>query len=280
MNLYFNDLTVSRNESEDLRLLKSFARVFYAFSKVTGEQRVWAPVWVKEYIKTCSWTKDNLTLWSWINAAFGMKSNDAPYEPPDVVDRYCNSVFTVRLSGGEAKCDQMGLSALMKPNDAHCGLTMGLGLQPEWMSLKYEVREVKADGRVVKSHAVLCVATDDQLSDEDVRDWCQCAYAVDLPKCPLASLEKRVHLREDHGVDVLQPFAQKLVRSCYVESVVNSLAFDSASSRFVERAMANGIVHLRLHWTEQGLGLAVQTTGRTLDATERIARILEREFNR
>lgn len=280
MNLYFNDLTISRNESEDLRLLKNFVRMFHAFSQVTGEQRVWAPVWVKEYIRTCSWTKDNITLWSWINAAFGMKSNDTPYEPLDVVDRYCNSVFAVRLSSGEVKCDQMGLAALMKPNDARCGLTMGLGLPPEWLSLKYEVWESQIGGRAVKNHDVLCVATADQLSDADVREWCQCAYEVNLPKCPLAVSEKRIHLRDDHGVDVLKPFAQKLVRSCYVESVVNSLAFDSAGRRFVERAMANGIVHLRLHWTEQGFGLAVQTTGRTLDATERIARILEREFNR
>lgn len=48
--------------------------------------------------------------------------------------------------------------------------------------------------------------------------------------------------------------------------------------RFINHTFADGIIHMVLPWTEQGLGIVVQTTGRNKRETDEIARILKEQF--
>lgn len=277
MNLYFNDLTVTRDEGKDLALFTKFAQVFYAFAKVTGEQHVWAPAWVKDYLKNLHWSQANIGLWSWLNAALGLVSRESPRESEDVEERFLASHFTVRLSTGNVPCDQMGLSVLTKPHGARKGMSIGLSVNEEWRRLVYAVDEARDDA-ITREHLALCLVEATQIAADDIREWCQCGYERRLPVSDIPIQSKRIHLRDDHGRDVLEDLARRLVKSPYVEEVVNSLPFNPHATRFIESAKPNGMIDVRLHKTPQGLGLAIQTTGRDLDATERIARVLQDKF--
>lgn len=109
-------------------------------------------------------------------------------------------------------------------------------------------------------------------------EWAENLFEPELVPCGVSPEDKAIKLRDDHGVDVLRAFAQRLLKSEYVIEVINSLEFHPKSRRFVRSFTTDGVVELVLNWTDAGYGLAVQTTGRNLRETEKIARCLESEF--
>ncbi|MEQ8971857.1 MAG: putative CRISPR-associated protein [Coleofasciculus sp. C1-SOL-03] len=92
--------------------------------------------------------------------------------------------------------------------------------------------------------------------------------------------KKSISIRDDHGKDVLQVFAQKIRRSPYVKRVVNSLPWNPRRTNPIRRTKPNGIVEFVLTWTDQGLGLCIETTGRDLVETNTIALHLAKEFTK
>jgi len=89
---------------------------------------------------------------------------------------------------------------------------------------------------------------------------------------------KAIHLRDDHGKDVLKKFAEKMCHSTYVRTIINSLPFNPKRPNPILRTHPNGIVEFVLTWTDKGLGLCIQTTGRNQAETNSIALYLEKEF--
>jgi len=81
-----------------------------------------------------------------------------------------------------------------------------------------------------------------------------------------------------HGKDVLTAFAQKVLQSPYVEGVINSLPFNPHARSFIRNAYPDGSIELVLVWSDEGLGMVVQSTGRNLRETEAIARILKEKY--
>lgn len=281
VNLYFNDLTVDQRVAPALNIqaLHAFARLFYRFSRETGEQHVWAPRELKNYFRSLPWDRTNMTLWQWVNGTFSMKSDHTPSEDEAVENRYYTSTFTVDVNGTSVRCDHMGLAALTKPAEVSHSLTLGFADGGFWSRLYHVVTETPSNG-AQRTHDTLCATEPSHLDVREAVDWRQVAYPVALPECEDPPQSKVIHFRDDHGNDVLEDFAKRLVRSRYVVGVVNSLGWKPHAQNFVEECRPDGIVHLRLHWEDRGLGLAVQTSGMTLDQTERIARILCREYER
>lgn len=277
MNLYFNDLTVTDSPEENKILLRKFVQLFSAFSELTGEQRTWVPRHVKERLMSLPWTVQDMNLWSWANAAMGLKGNGAPVESESVSDRYLTSDFFININEERFKCDQMGLAALSKPTEARSSLTLGFSVNDFWRGLSYRISEVRSGG-CSTTHSAVCVVSLDQLTRDDVREWCQLSYVVKLPLCQKRPEDKPIHLRDDHGSDVLLAFSKKIVRSPYVEQIVNSLPFNSSGTKFIEKVFENGVIYIRIIQDPRGVGLAVQTTARCLDHAERIARILDRIY--
>lgn len=73
-------------------------------------------------------------------------------------------------------------------------------------------------------------------------------------------------------------FSRRLVQSPYVVAVVNSLPYNPAAGNFIRRVHPDGKIELVLVWTDAGLGLVVQSTGRNLRETQAIAEILKDQF--
>lgn len=101
-----------------------------------------------------------------------------------------------------------------------------------------------------------------------------------IPQDDTAPERKQIVLSDDHhGKDVLKTFAKKICRSPYVKHVVNSLPFNPRRTNSIRRTYPNGQVEFVLVWTDRGLGLCIQTTGRNLAETNTIAQHLEKEFS-
>ena len=172
----------------------------------------------------------------------------------------------------------MGIAALTKPKDAAHSMTIGFADDGFWSQLHYEVTEDTAAHKRL-THKALCLTETKDVSNVDVAEWCRESYVVALPVCNLEPSAKKIHLRDDHGSEVLRLFAQRVVASPYVEEVVNSLPFRPNACRFIENIDENtGIVNLRLYRDDRGLGMAVKTTGTTRDQLERISKSLNEHY--
>ena len=112
------------------------------------------------------------------------------------------------------------------------------------------------------------------------QEWFRQVAPIQLIKCGLSPSEKRIHLRDDHGKDILQTFCERLIKSEYVCEIVNSLPYNANQRRFVRGIKPDGLLEIVLPWTDQGLGIAVKTTGRNYRETEMIATIKQKEYGR
>ncbi|BAZ66651.1 CRISPR-associated protein, APE2256 family [Fischerella sp. NIES-4106] len=92
--------------------------------------------------------------------------------------------------------------------------------------------------------------------------------------------KKQIHLRDDHGKDKLQAFAEDICGSPYVKKIINSLPFNPKQTNPIRRTKPNGIIEFVLTWTDQGLGLCIQTTGRNLAETNTIAIHLKEKYSK
>jgi hypothetical protein len=107
-------------------------------------------------------------------------------------------------------------------------------------------------------------------------EWIEANRPVELVKTEIKPLEKKINLRDDHGKDILEKLADKLVKSPYVISIVNSLPFNPKNRHFIKEIYPDGKIEIILTWTDEGLGLLIQTTGRNRQETKKIADIIEK----
>lgn len=110
--------------------------------------------------------------------------------------------------------------------------------------------------------------------------WIENNVKVVLDISDAEPISKPISLRDDHGKDILDAFAKRLRNSEYVISVINSLPFNQATSRFIRRCYSDGKIEIVLHWEDKGIGMIIQTTGRNYNETLAIAEILKEKFDR
>jgi len=99
-----------------------------------------------------------------------------------------------------------------------------------------------------------------------------------IPKDETDPERKTINLRDDHGKDILQAFAEKIRHSPYVKKIINSLPFNPKRTNPIRRTYPDGIIEFVLIRTDRGLGLCIQTTGRNLAETNSIALHLAKEY--
>ena len=130
---------------------------------------------------------------------------------------------------------------------------------------------------------VLCVTSKEHLEKPELQGWLVAQRDFEEVPLPQASLlapsEKKIHYRDDHGREILDAFAKRLVANQYVDEVVNSLPWHPECDHFILDVREAGIVNVCLHWHDRGYGLAVQTTARGKLQTQKVAELLERQFD-
>lgn len=113
---------------------------------------------------------------------------------------------------------------------------------------------------------------------EGHKDWIVSRAGVKLVATDIHPSKKRIHLRDDHGHDVLKRFCKKLVRSPFVTGVINSMPFNPYDHNFIRNCYEDGRIEIVLVRSDEGFGAVIQTTGESIAATEAISNILLEEF--
>lgn len=163
---------------------------------------------------------------------------------------------------------------------AVAGGTFCIGFQSDifWKSFLFSLRITTMED--VHEKHWLCISHKDQLNNEEVNEWLENLQPIDLVITTREPHSKSIRIRDDHGKDVLLQHARCLCNSQYVEAVLDSLPWNPHATNYIHYVAKDGIIKVVLTDTDNGLGLLVKTTGRSLRETSKIAEILEEKYGR
>lgn len=147
-----------------------------------------------------------------------------------------------------------------------------------WESNIIAITKVNDQNLLADKVDVTNVFSGDCFSTKTVSLFIERIREVVLVSSPLQPAKKAIDLRSDHGKDVLNAFARRIIDSPYVHGIINSLPWNRRNSNFIRRVYPNGLIELVLYRTDKGFGMVIQTTGRNQRETEEIARLLEEEY--
>jgi hypothetical protein len=168
----------------------------------------------------------------------------------------------------------MGLAAAQ----IYDSISISFSGTPIWEKNALNISKVNEETQSSDVLEVTNIFSADCSENEVIKLFIERVSEIVLIPSNLQPLEKTIQFRDDHGTDVLNAFARRIRNSPYVSGIVNSLPWNSQSSNFIRRVYPTGLIEVVLYWTDNGLGMVIQTTGRNLRETEEIARLLEEEY--
>jgi hypothetical protein len=127
---------------------------------------------------------------------------------------------------------------------------------------------------------VFNICGESSFEEDTITAYFESGAEVELIETTIKPNDKTHSFRDDHGIDILTAFAKRLKASNYVISIINSLPFNSQTTRFIRRIYTNGMIEIVLHWEDKGYGMVIQTTGRNFRETKTIAQMLKNDFDR
>lgn len=191
--------------------------------------------------------------------------NDSPEEA-----RFIENNFFIKRNNCEIQVEGLGIAYLYN------SIGISFCFDPFWNQIKHRLyvkgKETGEYDVVAISHPTHCNTTD-FINHKDL--W----KPIELIESQLIPESKPISLRDDHGKDKLQAFAQKLCQSPYVIEIVNSLPYNPHETQFIRSVKDNGLIEIVLTDTDKGLGLVLQSTGRNKRETEKIANILKENYS-
>lgn len=195
-----------------------------------------------------------------------------PERYTEIYRSYSDTIVEVDKSGCWVNAD--GFSG------AVAGGTFCIGFQSDnfWKSSFFSLRITTMNK---ESQAQwLCVSNKDQFDDEEIIEWLKSLQPIELVSTTIEPQLKSIHIRDDHGKDILLQHAKRLCNSQYVEAILDSLPWNPHAANYIQHVNQDGIIKVVLTDTDNGLGLLVKTTGRSLRETSKIAAILEEKYGR
>lgn len=257
MEIYANELSITEDVFDKYDNMKNLAQIYRCLSSNgLGSCRINNEALTKIYsILNEDAAKRNILnfIYSFLHA---------PFDTDDIVE-YCADEYLLHHWGCNGR-DCVGL--------AYANIMDSLAISfndSEWQSIVH----INRDDDVVDTRNA---SNEEQLKDHF--EWIESLKEIDLMETDITPENKSIHLRDDHGKDKLVEFTKRIRNSPYVVSVINSLPFNSRERKFIKKVKPDGLIECVLCWTDEGYGLVVQTTGRSLRETEKIAEILKEQY--
>jgi hypothetical protein len=127
---------------------------------------------------------------------------------------------------------------------------------------------------------VYCLSKEEHIEDNQIISFIQNMLPVQLIETDILPNDKKWKLRNDHGIKVLEAFTESILQSKFVLSVINSLPYNPYERNFIRKIYPDGKIEIVLTRTDEGLGVVIQTTGRNIRETKKIAEFIELKFNK
>lgn len=303
--LYFNELTLDDAPQQNLLLLCDFRRLVKSLFAATAQIDIDKHIVIDEDASGKLYDaiyagnpEERSTLVSWFQRVYvgpGVEDGNLLKQFGEDLDYRLMLPLDdgVRVYDEKLRKPCMSFGLAYRNNS----VTLGFCSSRFWKRHipEYKVKEmsVSDDGSLMEQEInAICITDREQVKTRVIKDWIDrevhklimrnCEDDSDLVPCQLAyELRKQPSFKVPHkDNEKLKAFSDKIVRHKYVEGVVDTLPFDSTTSRFVLKSYKDGTIDIRLHWTETGCGLKVQTVGKNLKQTMRIAELLKEKYDK
>lgn len=189
------------------------------------------------------------------------------------VEQYILNQYRLKMDGQEY--DDMCFCAAYLANS----FLVGLDVIPIWKNLKYSL-SINSDNEELEE-PLYCVVSEEQYQDREFSKWIDEHDIIDgasIIKTSVEPSKKKIHLRDDHGKDLLTAHAHRILNSPFVIEIINSTPFKQYAKQYVDEVKANGQIEIVLMNTDAKFGMVVQTTGRNLKETIWIANELKKKY--
>ncbi len=223
------------------------------------------------------------TIYQWINELQGLEkqqiiniirrpfSNDVLEDLAEEIDAY--TLENEELEIEESYCVGLGLAYIQQT------ASISLNSHSFWCNNEIDIYKTDSETLAQTTVTIHNIADFDLIS-KTLKGFLESNKVVVLEETELNPDEKSVHLRDDHGKDILQAFAERILQSGFVISVINSLPNNRRTNRFIRRTFSDGKIEIVLHWEDAGYGMVIQSTGRNYHETIVIAKLLRERFDR
>jgi len=284
MNLVFNELSFleHKNSNELLNNFIAMGVLYDRAKEIYGFTHLLFPTNLSALQVT-----DNLNFGEWLgylNTKERNKITAIAFRKPFLTDWLDNKkceilkyyFVSTELNIVQEYCDGLATADIMDIP------SISLTNHEIWKNKKIDIFKQTTENENNELVSVFNIATEEVLVCNEINNFCQSISTINLVPSNLSFSEKKqnIHFRDDHGIDVLQKFAEKIINNDYVEGVLNSLPFNGKTSRFIKQIFKNGLIEIVLHWEDAGYGMVLKTTGRNYKETEKIANILKEEFDK
>lgn len=283
MNIFFNELSfepLSANDYELTTKFKTMLALFNTMKNDFGTSHIFFPANYSE-LKVL----DGKTLLAWISQSSPSQknlilsvlkrpfTNDFVLQPERTISSY---YFSDESLGMHAR-DCFGLSTAYITES----FSISLCNHKVWESDYIAITEIFSQDMQERSVTVFNIYSTEQIQNQHIYDKLLSLTQLELITTQLEPDQKTIKLSGDHhGNDKLLHFAKKLLKSKYVISVVNNIAFKPSATKLVHKCNPDGTMEIVLHWEDEGFGMLVETTGRNLQETEAIGNLIMAEFDR
>jgi hypothetical protein len=186
-------------------------------------------------------------------------------------ERFIENTFY--LNENAEKLKAYGLAAI------YLYSTIGIGFASDryWKEFTHKLI---IEGKEEQVTTVLCASMPEHFESNEFQLWLDKNIKIELVESDLPVEKKKIALRDDHGKDILLKFSQKILKSPYILSIINSLPFNPGQKDFIKKIYPTGNIEIVLTDTDRGLGIVIKTTGRNLKETQAISEILLNQYGR
>jgi hypothetical protein len=150
---------------------------------------------------------------------------------------------------------------------AHLMESFCIGFQSEsfWENIFFDL-ELEKQGKVTKA-SIACISNPADFDSPLFINWIIRLWGdsfLELKKSFKQPKDKSIHLSDDHGKNILNNFAKRLVNEPYIEEILDSIPYQPHEKECIHRIYPDGTIEFVLTDTDKGLGLIIKTTAKTL----------------
>ena len=283
MNLVFNEISFLPYSKSEHTLIEKFMELMKTFEKAKKDYGFKHMVFPSN-IRDIKVTSDK-TFFEW---AYGITNQGDKNKILSLVKKpFTNEVLTeqlddlskyyyVNVAAGIPETYCSGLAtAYVKES-----LCSSLSSAPFWEKTTIDFHKIINDDFETEKVSAKNISKDAHFEVNEIKTFIEYLGDVELVETKIIPKEKPINLRDDHGKNVLKSYADRLVKSKYVLSVINSLPFNPNAINLIREVYADGKIELVLYWEDKGIGIIIQSTGRNYRETKAISEKLKLEFDK
>jgi hypothetical protein len=279
MKLMLNELSMHPSLSSK----HEAAAVFDTFSRTAGMAYRQGIKKIQSDLSTDKITLfDNYSLYNWLFDKEFEKKNRTyrdflsgmitlPFLDEDKEDDYYSAnYFFEDTENNIQKTKCLGLAAAYIENSLSIGFSNG----PAWGRNTLKII-VEKDKNTINT-LILNVYSEKCFYVSEISDAVAERINVDLLTTDIPAIEKICHLAHHHGIDDLRNLWEKLRNNPYI---ISARSTEWGGDKIIRKVTGDGLIEVVLVKTDKKYALQIQSTGRNLHETRRIACIIESRLN-